>query len=292
MCVVTPGCVSSRISRPEVRSARTGLPELSGRGGSVATVREYREFAVPAELRGMVECGWRGSLGTAERPQQLRVLPDGCMDLIWTGRELVVAGPDTSAFVVTQTPASSSTALRFRPGVAPALLGVPAAALHNERAPLTEIAPALARTATELLDTAPSPAHALVGTVRWALADTGRPDPGLLWAARLLGTGRDVASTADALGWTPRSLHRRARDGFGYGPAVLRRVLRFRRAMRLAWQGVPAVEVAAESGYADQAHLAREIRALAGVPLGQLLADTASGANRSTEVSSGSRSTA
>ena len=52
---------------------------------------------------------------------------------------------------------------------------------------------------------------------------------------------------------------------FGYGPAVLRRVLRFRRAMALLREGLGPAEVAARSGYADQPHLSRDVRAFAGV---------------------------
>jgi AraC-like DNA-binding protein len=83
--------------------------------------------------------------------------------------------------------------------------------------------------------------------------------------------GSSAAATADALGWTVRALHRRCRDAFGYGPSVLRRILRFRMALRLAGQGIPFAATAACAGYADQAHLAREVHALAGVPLGQLV---------------------
>ncbi|GEL19666.1 hypothetical protein [Pseudonocardia asaccharolytica] len=61
-------------------------------------------------------------------------------------------------------------------------------------------------------------------------------------------------------------------------------------ARRLADAGVPAAEAAARTGYADQPHLSREVRALAGVPLGQLLAG--SGANRATPLPSGSRTMA
>ncbi|MDQ4020551.1 MAG: helix-turn-helix domain-containing protein [Actinomycetota bacterium] len=82
-----------------------------------------------------------------------------------------------------------------------------------------------------------------------------------------------MAATADALGWTERTLHRRCRDAFGYGPSVLRRILRFRLALRLAGQGASFSATAVRVGYADQAHLAREVRALAGVPLGQLVED-------------------
>ena len=66
-------------------------------------------------------------------------------------------------------------------------------------------------------------------------------------------------------------MHRRSLAAFGYGPKTLARILRFQRALALARAGTPLAEVAVRSGYADQAHLAREVRALAGVPLGRLM---------------------
>ncbi|MGH4001417.1 MAG: helix-turn-helix domain-containing protein, partial [Pseudonocardiaceae bacterium] len=100
-----------------------------------------------------------------------------------------------------------------------------------------------------------------------------RPDLALATVLAQLRAGSSVAATADALGWTSRAVHRRCRQAFGYGPSVLRRILRFRMALRLAGQGVPFAITAARVGYADQAHLAREVRALAGVPLSQLVKD-------------------
>ena len=62
-------------------------------------------------------------------------------------------------------------------------------------------------------------------------------------------------------------LHRRSLAAFGYGPKMLDRVLRLQRALGLARSGVPFATTAATAGYADQAHLSREVRSLAGVPL-------------------------
>ena len=64
---------------------------------------------------------------------------------------------------------------------------------------------------------------------------------------------------------------RRSNAAFGYGPKTLARVFRMQRAVGLARSGSPFATVSAEVGYADQAHLAREVRALAGVPLGELV---------------------
>ncbi|WP_344740620.1 helix-turn-helix domain-containing protein, partial [Pseudonocardia halophobica] len=75
-----------------------------------------------------------------------------------------------------------------------------------------------------------------------------------------------AGAVAAELGWSTRSLTRHCTAVYGYGPAVLRRVLRFRAAATLLHAGVAPAEVAARTGYADQPHLSREVRALAGVP--------------------------
>lgn len=210
-----------------------------------------------------------------------RVLPDGCMDLLCSAGEVRVAGPDTAAYL-TEVPAGSRVlAVRFRPGAAPGVLGVPADALRDQRVPLAEL---WGRAATERIAAADDPAGALLNAVR---ARRPAPDPTLRVVLARLRAGAGVAATADALGWTERTLHRRCLAAFGYGPAVLRRILRFRAAVRLLGRGVPPAETAARTGYADQPHLSREVRALAGVAPGQL-----SGANRSTPLPSGSSTVA
>lgn len=69
-------------------------------------------------------------------------------------------------------------------------------------------------------------------------------------------------------------MHRRSLTAFGYGPKTLARVLRLQRALALARAGVPYADTAARTGFADQAHLARDVRELAGMPLGELLGRT------------------
>src|SRR5258706_5908885 len=54
------------------------------------------------------------------------------------------------------------------------------------------------------------------------------------------------------------------RAAVGYGHKMLERVLRFQRARRIARGTTSLALVAALAGYADQAHLSRECRGLAG----------------------------
>ena len=92
----------------------------------------------------------------------------------------------------------------------------------------------------------------------------------MLTAARWLGRpGARAELAAGRLEVSERQLRRRCQAAIGYGPRTLMRVLRFRRFLaRLDAAGDAAdlAGLAAEAGYADQAHLTRESTRLAGLP--------------------------
>ncbi|MER6091183.1 helix-turn-helix transcriptional regulator [Streptomyces bluensis] len=202
------------------------------------------------------------------------VLPDGCMDLLWSEGRLMVAGPDTRAYVPGQAEDLSArwAGVRFAPGTAPAFLGVPAHELRDRRVDLADLWPAArVRRLAARVNAAADPALGLEELALERAARSEPPDPMVPGIVAALDGGRPVAETADELGLSARQLHRRSLTAFGYGPKTLARVLRLQRALALARRGVPFADTAARTGYADQAHLAREVRELAGRPLGRLL---------------------
>src|SRR5690242_3166886 len=71
----------------------------------------------------------------------LRVLPDGCLDLIWTDGGLVAVGPGTRAHVAVSPPGARYAAVRFPPGMGPVALGVPAHELRDQTVPLRALWP-------------------------------------------------------------------------------------------------------------------------------------------------------
>jgi AraC-like DNA-binding protein len=235
----------------------------------------YREFPPPPHLRDLVECAWV----VDGPPAPVRVLPDGCMDLMRMADRVVVAGPDTTAFV---SPRSRETVvgLRFRPGTLPRLLGVPAAELRNSRVALADLGVRVAhdRSLVELA-TALASDDPATETAPWSL-------PQLRHITGRLADGAAVADIAGQIGWSSRTLQRHCGAVYGYGPATLRRILRFRRAVRLLDDGQSAAAVAAVAGYSDQPHLHREVRELTGMSLATLRQD--SGQKISTDVPSGS----
>jgi AraC-like DNA-binding protein len=227
----------------------------------------YRER--PSVVPGAVV--WTILAGPGAPPA--RVLPDGCLDLICNSAgQFLVAGPDTTAHLAPDSPGVRWTGLRLPPGTGPAVLGVPALPLRDRRVPAADV---WSDRSVRRLTAGADP---VAGTGRWLerfaaarLAAVGGPDPLAAVLTGRLAAGASVADLAAEVALSPRHLHRRCQDLFGYGPRTLARILRMRRALALARRGVPAAEVAARTGYADQPHLSRDVRALAGVPLGVLL---------------------
>jgi AraC-like DNA-binding protein len=199
-----------------------------------------------------------------------RVLPDGCMDLIWRDGELLIAGPDTSAQVGVDREGARYAGLRFAPGTGPRMLGASAREVRDARVPLDAVWPG--RSAARLAERAAAdPAAVLLGWARDRAREAGPAEPFGPAVAAALAAGRPIREVAAEVGLGERALRRRCETAFGYGPKTLARVLRLQRALALARAGHPFAEVAALAGYADQPHLSRETRALAGLPLGALV---------------------
>jgi AraC-like DNA-binding protein len=218
------------------------------------------------------------------------ILPDGCIDVLWNGTQLTVAGPDTTAHLASAPRGTRFTALRFASGVGPTVLGVPADALRDGRMDLRDVIGAdEADALVASLDESDSPAGLLEAWAGRRLAFGGGADRTMRHVATLIGSGRTVAEVAAEVGFSERQLNRRSLASFGYGPKMLSRVLRLQRALQAARQGLPLVQACIVAGYGDQAHFTHDVRALTGHTPSQLLGRAA---KRSTPLPSGSRSVA
>ena len=265
---------------------RRGPAKIDRTGPSLAGVYEERA----SRVEGAVV--WTRTAPEPGGGPVYPVLPDGCMDLLWLGGRLTVAGPDTHAHVPQAPEATGGgdcTGVRFAPGTAPVLLGVPACELRDRRVALADLWPEReAREVAERVAAATDPAAELESAAVRLAARSAPPDPRLRAVVDGLSAGRTVAATAETVGFSARQLHRRSLDAFGYGPKTLARVLRLQRALALVRSGVPYARAALVAGCADQAHLARETRDLAGLTLGAYEAL----ANNETPQPSGSSTTA
>jgi AraC-like DNA-binding protein len=234
----------------------------------------YREYAPPRDLAGFVECFWQRRLRDPRLDPTGAVIADGRVDVIWSAEgQMIVAGPATRSLPRPLTPPFAVVGARFHPGVGPALLGLPAHELVDLHVPLASLDSRPARALGAGLarpENAGQAISAMAEGISRRGAETVPIDPIVRAAARWLDRpAAGVGALAQGLGISERQLERRFRDAVGYGPKTLQRILRFQRALAELRRGRRTsgglAQVAAAAGYADQAHLTRESRRLAGV---------------------------
>ncbi len=228
----------------------------------------YREWAAPSGLGDAVACVWvRVAAAGESEPTPTLVLPDACSDLIWSaGQGVHVAGPDTAPWVAQLEPGGVLVGVRFAPGAGGPALRMPLDALRDQRVPLDDVVPGVGTVVAA--DLAPPAALDRLLEIAATMVSAGPPDSTVQAATCFLADPRtSVAQVCGRVGLSERQLRRRCRQAVGYGPKTLQRVLRFRRF--LAWTDAAPVSdlagIAAAAGYADQAHLARDCRDLAGM---------------------------
>lgn len=245
----------------------------------------YREWAPHASLREHVRCLWINDL-SGSPSALLEVVPDGCVDIVWTGETFCVAGPDTRPILAHVPRGAVVTGVRFHPGAASGWLGRPLSEIVNARVPLAEF---WGDDATRLLDraaaglSAKNLAENLQALLVGRLAAIDRADSLIAFLRRAAGdncvpAGIRLNLLAAHMGLSERTLRRRCLHAFGYGFKTLERVLRFQRFFRLAAQPrqYNLADIAAHAGYADQAHMTREVQGMSATTAGEFVTMTQS----------------
>jgi AraC-like DNA-binding protein len=223
----------------------TAVPRAIFLGGEGV---HYEELVPPAALAPWIATFWRLR---SDRAVLLRVIPDGCIDLI--GDDVV--GSLSGAIVAELQPGEDTFGIRLHPGAFTALYGVPGSELTNLRVPLRDVVKP--RPLTELA------------------RDAERPDPLAAVALR----ARDIGALADEIGYSTRHLHRRVLALTGHSPKRLARIGRM-QALLAAGRGESWSRTAARFGYHDEAHMINDVRRLADATPQAMLAEAAASDHR------------
>jgi len=225
----------------------------------------YREHEPCAALAPYVDRLWvnRGTAGPRV------ILPDGCIDIL-----VDLTRPEAPFVVGTMTNAALFEAgehidivgVRFKPGGAPPFLRLSAGELtdrHHDQVPWLRIDPREPMASLE---------RALLERLA-RIDDT--PDRLIVYAVnRIAGSAHSTphagTPTIDELaretGYSRQYLGRRFRDRVGLSPKQLHRIARMQRAViALQRDDRELAVVAVASGYFDQAHMNRDLRALASI---------------------------
>ncbi len=232
----------------------------------------YDEFAPMPQLRPWIAAYWRFRVerGAGELDHTVP-LTGGAMLLTSPRGPTMLVGPRTEPLTTKVQGGDEFRGIHFWPGAAPALLGPRASGLREK------VVPAMTAIQTEWV-------HDFVcGAWRDAdfssamdaalsdLADQANPmdDLAMTCVFQLIrNDGRHtLADLAEGVGLSQRQLRRRFVAAVEMTPKELGRLRRMRasaaHAMQHSFRGW--VEIAAEYGYADQAHLVREFRRLVGL---------------------------
>jgi AraC-like DNA-binding protein len=268
-------------------------------------IDEYAWRPAAPPLRPLVS-SYAGYRQAGVAPRRHRGLPSPSLTFIITLDEplVIAAHPDprqpaetydtllgglhTTPALVTHDGSWSGVQLGLTPLGARMLLGMPASPLANWDAEATDVIGGFAIRLREVIAAQPDWAgrfaaldELLLRRAAEADADRcheARPEVRYGWR-RLREThgGVGVAELAAETGLSARRLGSLFQAEFGLAPKEAGRVFRFdharRRIERAVVAGATLAGLAAECGYYDQAHLAREFRSLAGCPPSQWLAE-------------------
>lgn len=232
----------------------------------------YRQFRPLEAFRALVDAYWINRPGAGAT--DVCVLPDGCIDLIFRGGS---GGGRLFASALIERPAPIEHAasgwfvgVRFRPAMARAVLEIDPAACRNRELEARAIEAGFGALEARLLDCATAD-EAFVVLKRAVDALLARREGAaapmrVQQAIAALARGVEVRTAARAAGMSERSLHRDLVRWSGLAPKSLARILRMQRCLAALRSGrMPLAPLALRLGYADQAHMTRELKALAGV---------------------------
>lgn len=244
----------------------------------------YEPVDPPRDLGSLLACSW-----TARPTGRHRLTPDGCVELLWlSAGGLRVCGPETASWQFELPRHVTAVGVRFRPGAAAVVFDLPVSSITDRVVPLGSI---VGSHAAAVLDrrlgahaTGAAARDDLVAWVRELAGHVRHNDPFAEEVLQRLAASpragqRELAS---AVGLSVRQLHRRALRSFGYGTATLARLLRFQRFLAVVTAGAGTGDgshraalgsAAADAGYADQAHLAHDCRAITGLTPTRFLAE-------------------
>jgi AraC-like DNA-binding protein len=245
---------------------------MSGMSGSgeinqkSPTRSRFGRYTPGAHLSPFVRNYWTlQATGESDMCRQQRVIPDGCIDLIFRRRDptesftAFVVGPMTRPTFEDLAPRAEYLGIRFAPGGFGHFFQTPAGELTDRIIPLECLSSSVRL--IEAVADAPdgrTRVHAMEeGLGRWLRS--AEPEPILATALdtiRASGGMVSVARLARLAGWSPRHLQRVFREQVGVGPKMFCRIIRFKNALRsLSRQPRPGLlQVALEAGYYDQAH--------------------------------------
>jgi AraC-like DNA-binding protein len=246
--------------------------------GAAATRFALERYAPPEDLAPFVDFCWVIRWDLRGRPaHEQQILPHPNVNLAFEASGASVYGVDRKIFTRRLSGAGKALGIRFRPGGFRPFYSRPIFNLNDRVLPASRLFGPAADEARAVVMAADADDAAMIAAGAGLLRGFGAAaDPVVEQAAGLAkritedpGLQR-VAQLAGVSGLSERKLQRLFADYVGVSPKwVMRRARLHEAALRVDADGPASVDwaaLAADLGYADQAHLTRDFTATLGVP--------------------------
>ena len=196
-------------------------------------------------------------------------VPDGRCGLVWADSTVWWLGPATRPWIPDQA-LDTVIGIRFSYVTGHGFAGTALGPWRDKRVELNEFQSHAAQAAELKLTLAActSPAQQAAALSAYASVHATPADNAAVQMLEAARSGDSVTAVAARLGLSTRQVQRRSQDVFGMPLSTLRRIIRLHRtsAARGTETTATLASLAADSGFSDQAHLARESRALTLAP--------------------------
>jgi AraC-like DNA-binding protein len=244
-------------------------PGLAARRFTLDRYQPSAALAPFAEYHWVLRWDLRG-----QPPHEQTILPHPNVNLSFEASGAAIYGVDRRLFTRCLRGRGQVLGVRFRAGGFRPFWGAPVSQLTDRVVPAARLFGPAAESARQAVMAADSDASMVCAAEGMLLSVLPAPDPLGAQVASLVGrivadpSLRRVDQLASASGMTVRSLQRLFADYVGVSPKWVMRRARLHEAAARADSGelVDWAELAADLGYADQAHLTRDFTATIGVP--------------------------
>ncbi|NOS90889.1 MAG: AraC family transcriptional regulator [Cyclobacteriaceae bacterium] len=257
---------------------------------------EYQTYPPSDTLAPFIKCYWSLEAPIDDKPERQRIVPDGCMEMIFHCGDLYkqflpnnefiiqprcfVFGQITAPLEIEPTGVSNITAVRFHPTGHAAFVSMASADMENRAVPLFELFGASAVQLEETILAASSHTHRIQLIESFLLErlhllsanEIAKESVELLFQMK----GQiSVVELAERLGISKRNLERRFSQEIGLSPKQLAKTIRLQALLKILnqSQSKSLTELALECGYYDQAHFIKDFKEFTGLSPKQFYAD-------------------
>ena len=257
----------------------------------------YLVYDPSPELQPFVKCFWTLEDERAREPIRQRVVPDGCMEMIFhyadlyeqffeDGRSVIqprsfIFGQITKYIEICPTGTSGIVAARFLPEGLTPFLTMPVSALENKAVSLIDVFGEKGKSLEERVIAATDNTQRIKLIEEFLialLADPQTIDSVTRACVKTIfqSQGRlDVLQLADKMNINRRNMERKFTATIGMSPKQLSKVVRLQSTLRMLEQKkfTSLTSLAYENGYYDQAHFIKDFKEFTGMSPKSFFAD-------------------